>query len=154
MSVTDGEVSSGAIYEVTVTVGKENSSVSTSKTVTSGSTFDIWLDVSEYGKTNKLQYIKISTRSITGETDEYSLLVCDVSGYSDKYESEELAALINAERQNIREQLNNSGGSDTDTAVYWIVFSIILFAIFIGGILIIVLRREDTKKRKTVKKDS
>ena len=148
MSVTDGETSSGALYEVTVTVGKGNSAVSTSQTVMSGSTFDIWLDVSEYGKTNKLQYIKISTRSITGETDEYSLLVCDVSGHSDKYGSEELAALINAERQNIREPLNNSGDSDTDTAVYWIVFSIILFAIFIGGILIIVLRREDKKNNR------
>ena len=148
MSITDGEVSSGSIYEVTVTVGKDNGSISESKTVTAGDSFDIWLDVSEYSKANKMQYIKISTRSITGDADEYSLWVCDVSGHNEKYSSEELSALISAERQNIREQLKNNGGATTDTVIYWIVFSIILFAIFIGGILVIVLRREDTKKRK------
>ena len=146
MAITDGEVSSGDIYEVTVTIGKGSSSITRSQTVRSGEAFDMWLDVESYGKTNNASYIKISTRSITGSTDEYSLWVYDVSGHSNIYTSQELEELISEERRNIRDQLQNSNRDNYDSVIYWIVFSIILFAILIGGVLLIILRRDDSKK--------
>ena len=146
MKISDGEVSSGALYEVTVTVGTKNSFVSRTQTVSSGQSFDMWLDVGEYAQNNMTSYIKISTRSITGETDEYSLWVNDISGYSSKYDSEELNKLISEARHNIRNQTQNNDGIGSDSVVYWIVFAIILVAVVIGGVLMIVLRRDDTKK--------
>lgn len=146
MAITDGEVSSGDIYEVTVTIGKGSNSITRSQTVLSGAAFDMWLDVESYGKTNNASYIKISTRSITGSTDEYSLWVYDVSGHSSIYSSQELNELISEERRNIRDQQQNADGNNDDSIIYWIVFAIILFAILIGGVLLITLRRDDSRK--------
>ena len=145
MGITDGEISSGNVYEVTVTIGTGNSAVSKSQIVSSGNIFDMWLDVSDYGKDNKASYIKISTRSITGDSDEYSLWVYDVAGHSKLYDSKALDELISEERRNIRNQSQNADGGNSDSIIYWIVFSIILFAIFIGGILLVLFRRDEFK---------
>lgn len=146
MKITDGEISSGAIYEITVTMGNANNSVSRSMTVRSGEIFDMWLDVGAFAKNNKTDYIKISTRSITGETEEYSLWVYDISGHSSIYNNEKLDELISEERRNIRDQLHSNDNDNTDSVIYWIVFSIILAAVVIGGVLMIVLRRDDVKR--------
>lgn len=154
MAITDGKTSTGALYEITVTVGTDSRSVSKSEIIRSGESFDMWLDVEAFSKDNKASYVKISTRSITGDADEYSLWVYDVSGHSATYDSQRLSELISTERQNIRNQSQSDNENNTDDLIYWIVFSIILIAIFIGGIIIIVLRRDDGRNRDKRKKDT
>lgn len=154
MAITDGETSSGALYEVTVTVGTDVGSVSKSRIVRSGDSFDLWLDMEAYSKENKASYLKISTRSITGDAEEYSLWVYDVSGHSGIYDSQSLNELISAERQNIRNQLQNSGNSNYENIIYWVVFAIILIAIVIGGLMIIILRRDDGRSHEKKKMDT
>ena len=148
MKITDGDASNGAIYEITVTMGKGTDTVSEKKTVRSGEIFELWMDVSAFSKKNMADYLKISTRCITGELNEYSLWVYDISGYSTAHSNEKLDELISNARRDIRDQLHKNENTNDDSIVYWIVFSIILAAAVIGGILVIVLRRDDIKKRK------
>ena len=143
LEITDGEISTGAVYELTVTVGIKGSSVSESCLVRSGEICELWLDVDRYSRDNKASYIKISSRSVSGDPDEYSVWLYDVVGYSNIYDSQHLSSLINAERQNIRNQSNSNDDKSTENAIYWVVFSIILGAIFMGGILIMIFRRDD-----------
>ncbi|MBQ8850379.1 MAG: hypothetical protein IJ011_08630 [Clostridia bacterium] len=143
MQVTDGETSSGAVYEITVTVGTEGSSVSKSQIVRSGELFEIWLDAESYGKEHKASYIKVSTRSISGDAGEYSVWIYDVVGYSRVYDSEQLSLLINEERRSIRNQSLEADSEANDGIIYWIVFSIVIVAIFVGGIMVMVIRRDD-----------
>ncbi len=154
MAITDGEKPTGALYEITVTVGTDARSVSKRQIIRSGESFDVWLDVEEYSKENKASYVKISTRSITGDADEYSLWVYDVSGHSGIYDSQSLEELISAERQNIRNQSQNDRKIISDDLIYWVVFSIILVAIVIGGIMITVLRRDDGRDREKKERDT
>ena len=148
MKITDGDASSGAIYEITVTMGKGPDTVSEKKTVRSGEIFELWMDVSAFSKKNMADYLKISTRCITGELNEYSLWVYDISGYSTAHSNEKLDELISNARRDIRDQLHKNENTNDDSIVYWIVFSIILAAAVIGGIIVIVLRRDDIKNRK------
>ena len=147
LGITDGEISAGAVYELTVTLGIDGNSISKSCLVLSGEIADMWIDVSEYSGSNKVGYIKISSRSISGGTDEYSLWLYDIVGYSDAYTSEQLGSLIDAERQSIRDQSKDDDVNNTDNLIYWIVFSIILVAICIGGIIITVVRRDDNGRK-------
>ena len=149
--IIDSEENAGAVYEITVTIGSVGRAITKSYVVSSGQKSDLWLDMSEYNSTNKASYIKISTRGISGSYDEYSLRLYDVVGYSGEFDDAQLSELITAERLNIRNQSHTEDSGASDNMIYWIVFTIVLLAICLGGIMFTVIRRDDKaeKARKT-----
>ena len=148
VGITDPTNSKGQLYEITVTMGKGNSSVSESYVVRSGEISQLWFNIGDFSELNKIGYIKISSRSITGSNDEYSIWLHDMLGFSEKYNSEELNMIISSERSQIRNQINSSDSNRLENTVYWIVFAIILIAITIGGSMFFVTRRDDIASTK------
>ena len=152
--IIDSEENAGAVYEITVTIGSVGRAITKSYVVSSGQKSDLWLDMSEYNSTNKASYIKISTRGISGSYDEYSLRLYDVVGYSGEFDDAQLSELITAERLNIRNQSHTENSGASDNVIYWIVFSIVLLAICLGGVMLTVIRRDDSGLRKNKEREN
>ena len=132
VGITDASNTVGELYEITITVGKDENSITETYVIKSGEVSQLWFYVGEFSTLNKTSYVKISSRSITGSKDEYSVWIYDLMGFSEKYNDEELNRLISSERSQIR---NQNSGADTDryeNLLYWIVFAIILVAITIN----------------------
>ena len=148
IGITDSANSKGELYEIIITVGKDNHKVSESYIVKSGEISQLWFYVGEFSEQNKAGYIKLSTRSITGTSDEYSVWLYDVIGLSEKYNNDELDARITSERSQIRNQTNLQESGKNENVVYWIVFTIIIIAITLIGVMFTVMRRDDILVRK------
>jgi len=143
IEITDEAGSLGDLYEVTVTIGCDGNSISEDYVIRSGEVSQIWLNVSEYSLSNTANYIKLSSRSISGRSDEYSVWLYNMVGYSDTYDNDDLERIISEDRANIRNQTDDNNDGTQDNIFYWIVFGIIILAITIGGIMFTVIRRED-----------
>ena len=148
VGISDSAEIIGALYEVKAVIGNGSESVERTCIVKSGTIHEVWLDMSGFNKSNKAEYIRISTRSITGTSSEYSLLVYDVCGYSAVNSSEELQTLISEERARIREQYDTEVEEGKNTSLYKIVFIILIIAILAIGILFVFLRRDDDENFK------
>ena len=132
---------------VTVEIGKYAMQSNGSCIVRCGDIHSVWLDMSEYNASNMADYVRISTRSITGTTSEYSLLVYDICGYSTEKNSDELQVLINEERARIRQQYITEDTVNEDNKLYHIVFVILIIAILAIGVLFVFLRKDEDEKR-------
>lgn len=149
VGITDSSSTKGELYEITVTVGKGRSSVTESYVVKSGEISQLWFYIGDFSSLNKAGYIKISSRSITGSKDEYSVWLYDMIGFSEKYDDAELDRIISSERSHIRNQINRNDTDIYENLLYWIVFAIIIVAITIGGVMFTIMRRDDvTVKRR------
>ena len=146
LKIDDGE-NKGALYEIGINIGTQGTSVEKKFTVRSGEVNELWLDMREFNKNNAAKYIKISTRSINGTADQYSLWLYDISGYSDLYDNDNLRELIEAERLKIRDLVSADTDSETDLAVYWVILAVIIIVVLAASIAFIVLRRDDSDKK-------
>ncbi len=150
LEISDSE-NNGGLYEISVTVGKNENTVSETYVVRAGEVNDLWLDIKDFGTHNKANHIKISTRSITGEAEEYKLWLYDISGSSDKYSSEELASMISSERFSVRDDDINDGVGEVSDLLYTVVFVIVLSAVLLAGAMFVIFRREDSGRKKRIK---
>ena len=141
----------GALYEVKLLVGTEGNYVEESFIVKAGELSELWLGVDSYSESNPVNYMKISTRSVTGVADEYTLYLYDISGYSDKYNDSELDQLISDDRKNIRDELEREDNKNSGDTLYWVVFGILITAVLIAGVIFIIFRKDDSGKRKRIR---
>jgi len=137
VAISDETYSSDALYEIKVTVGNETAIFTTESIVEGSSPTEIWLDLSQYNKKNMAKYIKISTRVLHGDGNAYTLWVYDLTGVSEVHSSEELDALISAERVKIRNQSLDQKVEQNDQDLLWMTFgtlcgmTVLAFALYI-----------------------
>ncbi len=146
--VSDVTADEGALYEVSLTVGMDNSRIVASGYVQNGAVSELFFDVSDFSAISYGDCIKISVRCLSGESEALSLWLYELNGYSDEYTSEELVKLIEASRRNIRGEKENDDGSFDYTLI--ITVAGIMFAIGAVAVgLFMVFRREnDYEKNK------
>lgn len=152
LEITDVHEDSTALYEVAITVGCGGSLVNEKYVVRAGEVSELWLDMRAYNAYEVAKYIKISTRSITGTSEEYSLWLYDVVGYSAEYDSEALDKNISAERLRVRDLLDVVEDDESEADWYWIVFGLLVVAAVVVGVVTVLLRRDDTGRDRKGRK--
>lgn len=132
-----------SLYEVRVIVGNSDNHLESSCIVKSGEQTDVYVDISEYVDSNMIDYIRLSARSVDGSDNKCSLWLYDVSGLSRVYDSDELALLVESERDKIRHSEN-----EEEERQYWIQIALAVGVILIIGTLgiglFISFKRENT----------
>ncbi len=133
----------GALYEVSVIVGNSENHLESSCIVKSGEQTDVYVDISEYVDSNMMDYIRLSARSVDGSDNKCSLLLYDVSGLSRVYDSDELALLVESERDKIRHSRE-----EEEERQYWSQIALAIGVILMIGALgigfFISFKRENT----------
>ncbi len=132
-----------ALYEVCLTIGNREARIDVNGTVKPGERAVLYFDSSKFSEINNAEYFKISARCLTEETSGISLLLYDLSGYSSKYESEDLAILVEQYRASVREPVVEEKKGINKTAIIAVAISIIA----VGAGLFIVFRRDDEKDK-------
>lgn len=142
LEVDDAKASDAAIYEVSLTVGMGNSRTVAIGNVRNREQCELFFDVSEFADMSMGDYIKISVRCLTEDTEGLSLWMHEIRGYSTQYNSEELSDLIEQKRREIRgEDESDDGGFD-----YTVVFTVIGVLFALGAVtvgLFMVFKREN-----------
>lgn len=139
------DASDMAVYEVTLTAGRENVHIETVGAVKNGELNELFFDVSEYSALSDATYIKVSVRCLIEPTAGLSLWLHELKGYSDIYTSSELEELITAQR--LAERGENV--EDEEIFDYTVIFTVIGIMLAVGAVgigLIMVLKREEDKK--------
>jgi len=147
LELTDAQAARNALYEVTVSMGNDTATILSEKIVRSGERYELWLDLREIPDEQLMtNYIKIGAEMLDGNSNEFSLWVVGVTGYSDEYTSEELAELIEAERLRLRNQ-NASEENDVGQAeLLWIIFvGLFLISSLIIGLILFVKRKDEAE---------
>lgn len=134
-----------SLFEIVVSGGQNTDRMSASHTVHSGEEAIIVLDVSKYvnGLTDSW---KIGVRALDGNTEEFSLNVYDIVGYSMEYSSEDLANKIEEERLRIRNQAQiseNESNASTITSI--ITIAILVISLGIGVFVCIRMGDSDSE---------
>ena len=134
-----------ALYEITVSLGDNQTMILAEQLIPSGERCEIWLDLREVAAEDLMaEYIKIGAELIEGEAEEFSLWVLGLTGYSQEYTSEELAELINAERLRIRNENADEDNGDGKASALWIVFVVLLLiSSLVLGVVLFFRRTED-----------
>ncbi len=147
IGVEDTQATEDAIYEITAIVGTSNARLTAIGTLKNGETKYLYFKISRFAAVCEADYIRISVRCLTEESNALSLLLGDIIGYSNQYNSETLSELIKNKRQQIRDQ-----GTDEDTAFDYTmiitIISIAAVAIVLAVILLIPLKRNDEADRE------
>ena len=110
-----------------------------------GERCEIWLDLSELDPEELMtEYIKIGADLVEGESEEFSLWVLGLTGYSEEYTSEELAELIEAERLRIRNQNADENEENRNLSALWLAFAVILLiSVFVFGMFRFFRRKDE-----------
>lgn len=145
LAVEASDVSDMSLYEVTLTVGRENICIAATGVVKNGELNELFLDMSQYSELSDATYIRVSVRCLSEPTAELSLWLHELKGYSDVYTDAELEELITAQR------LAERGEDDVaeEGFDYTMIFTVVgvMLAVGVVGIgLIMVLKREEDRK--------
>lgn len=133
-----------AIYEIGITFIGEGTNYAEAKyTLKNNELTRVTMDVAEFTVNNKVKTVRITTRELLGNNDNYSLLVKGMTGQSTDHTSKEIEALIFKEQVNIMNQGNNEEQRDPNSVSYGVVFAAI-FAILGIGLGILVSLKKDT----------
>lgn len=144
LAVDAPDASDMAVFEVTLTAGRESVSIAAFGAVKNGELNELFFDISEYSALSNATYIKISVRCLTEPTAGLSLWLHGLKGYSDIYTDAELEELITAQRLAER-------GEDEDVEEgfdYTVIFTVVGVMLAVGAVgigLIMVLKREEDK---------
>ena len=141
VAVADKKARADALYEITLTLGMDKSRVVATGILRNGENAELFFDISDFSEISMSNYIKVSARCLTDDTEGFSLWLHEIKGYSDEYDSEELESLIEARRLQIRnEDVEDSG---FDYAFIITVVGIVFAAAAVAVGLMIVFRRDD-----------
>lgn len=149
VALTDSSLSSDSLYEVVLTIGDENASLTSEHLISGNSLTELWVDLGEYSEAHMVNYMKISVRMLHGDAEEYALWVYDVTGMSEEYTSEELTTLIMAERMRIRDEALIENEEDQNRDLILMVFGILLTITIVGVGLYIGLYRTRGKESES-----
>ncbi len=141
------------LYELVISMGNDQALLTSSYIIPANEKTQIILDLSNYNTANMVNYIKLSTRSVTGDSEEYTLRLYEITGYSTVYSSEDLAGLIEAERLKIRNQLAESEQDEEKQGLIWMIFGILFAVTAIVAGLYMGLRKETEPEVSEEKKN-
>ena len=153
VQLTDTVDTKDSLYEITVTVGNGKTTVVSGHIVGGNQTEELWLDLSEFNQETVANSIKLTARMISGDAEEYSLWLYDVTGVSEEYTSEELSSRIAMERLNIRNQSIQNENTGEKRDIMWKTFGVLLAITAIGFGLYMVLRRSRISSEGEEKKN-
>lgn len=131
-----------SLYEVKINFGYTDGRAETSVIVAGNEVSDVTVDLSEYVPSHLTESIRISVRSLYGASDGCSLWVYGIYGCSTDYTSEQLAGLIELERDNIRTVADEEESRELFGSVA-IALAIIVVTGVIGFGLFASFRRDD-----------
>ncbi len=147
IGVEDTHASEDAVYEITATIGTSNTRLTAIGTLKNGETKSLYFKISKFAAVAEADYIRISARCLTEESNALSLLLGDINGYSNQHDTEALSELIKNKRQQIRDQ-----GVDNDNAFDYTmlitIISVATVAVVLAVILLIPLKRNDDTDRE------
>ncbi len=142
VGVEDVEADASAMYEITVTVGMENTRLIAIGALKNGEARQLYFDVEDFAELGNADYIRISARCLTEDSDGMSLLLGELNGHSDEYTSQRLSELIDAERLNIRnEGIDDNSGFNYTTIVA--VVGIVVAGAVLAVALLIPLKKDE-----------
>lgn len=135
------------LYEVTVTVGQGRDRHVTRATLRANEETCLVMNVEDYSQEHMAAYWRISVRALDGNTEEASLWLSDIVGYSTELDSEHLSDKIMEERARIR---NLSDADDSnDGGGLWSFVAIGVLILVIGiGVFVCVRPSEDSKEHR------
>lgn len=137
-----------SLYEVTVTVGEGKNRQITTAAVRPNEDSLFVMELSEYSREHMADYWKISVRALDGSTQDVSVWIYDIAGYSTTMDAETLREAIMTERARIRNLSNDNHGQNPAQHL-WTVVAVVVLVVFIGiGILIFVRSGDDSAKER------
>ncbi len=145
MELTDSSGAADQGYHVMVTLGNDQSRIVTQYVAKKDVLENIMVDVSDFPEDQMITYIKISVRPLVDSangSDEISVQLYDIVGYSDRYTSEELSDMIEEDRLNIRNMTKDSDADDGEQ-MWWILGMVTLGISIIIGVFACFRNEED-----------
>ena len=137
-----GVMDENAIFEISVMLGNDEFMAYASKAFAAGESGRMILDIYEFNEERKAQYLKISIRSLTHDTESVSVWLNSVKGYSTEYADDDLASAIKLERLRTQDDSEDDNTrSNGDTVVTIILVTVVIIAI--GAVLFVLFRKED-----------
>ena len=149
VEVFDKSVDDG-LYEITLTLGNEDSEAVATGVLGNGEKGEIFVDMKNFYSSRTADYIKVSVRCLTKESQGLSIWLHELKGYSDEYDTQTLNKLITERRQ----QLRNEDEIAEEGFDYSIIVTVvgIVFAVSALAIgLMIVFRRDNDKENGDTK---
>ena len=134
--------SEDSLYEVRFVFGNGDSRAEASAIVKGNEKTEVVIDISQYVVKYMTESIRISVRSLDGESRECSLWIYDICGCSNDYTSDQLDNLISLERDKIRHPEEESEGRELFGRVA-VALAIVIVTGAIGFGLFASFRRED-----------
>ncbi len=156
LELTDATSRNDALFEITVSMGNDTTTVLCEQTARSGERCEIWLDLTSVSKEELMtNYIRIGAAMIDGSAEKFSVGVVGLTGYSEEYDSEELANLIEAERLRIRNQNAEDEEDRGQTKLLWIIFGglLVISAVILGVALFVKKNDEEEATAQKNEKD-
>ncbi|MBE6576590.1 MAG: hypothetical protein E7653_00445 [Ruminococcaceae bacterium] len=142
----DGDVDN-ALYEVLLIFGSGKNRIVSKGVVADNEITTLYFDADDYSAEYMADNVRISVRCLTDGSEECVLWLYELSGYSDKYDSEQLSSLIEEQRRKIR----NPDDTDDDNwnrKMLITVVGVALAIIAVGAGLLMVFKNTDSKKKE------
>ena len=132
LSVSGENAEAGDLYRVMITLGNDEGRTVVQQIVRDSDEQSIWLNMGQYPSDALVTYFKISVCALEPSTQEISVSLHDLVGYSEEYTSEELSDRIEADRLAIRNL--SAGDGDTDAENLWWILGVVVLglSVFIG----------------------
>ena len=131
-----------AVYELKLVLGNSKNKLESSCIVKGNSINEMLVDISKCATANTIDFIKISVRSLDGRSEACSLYLHEICGLSNEYTSDELNALIHAEREKIKD-LDEEASSAKISAQWFLAIGVVLVTGVLGVAIFIGFIRED-----------
>ncbi len=147
VGVEDKSANADALYEVTLTLGTKDAQTYAVGVLKNGEDKELFFDASDFAGYAEAEYIKISARALTQKSENFSILLHDIKGYSTEYSNEQLKELIEAKRLEIRNQSVEDGGEFDFTLVMTIAGVVFAMSMLGVGLAIIFKRDEDSSEK-------
>ena len=131
-----------AVYEIMLTLGSAGKRINATGAISAGGTVTLYFDAEEFSDISNAEYVKISVRCLTGDTEGVSVLLHDIKGYSSEYTTNELDSLINNLRLEIMgDETEQDEKIDRTVIMTAVIVVVSLIAVATG--LFMVFRREE-----------
>ncbi len=140
------EVSS-PLYEIKFILQNNKNIFETTAVVKGNKQNEIVLDLSKATELTTLENVKISLRSLDDTVESCTLLLYDITGFSEDKSNEDLKSLIEKEREKTKQEQNKETEIDHRETIIWVVGTIV-FTTLLSIVLVMLLRRNGRVKTK------
>jgi len=131
-----------ALYELKLILGSSKNKLESSCIVSGNSINEMIVDISKCATVNMIDFIRISVRSLDGKSDTCSLLLYELCGLSNEYDSEELKNLVHAEREKIRDTGDDEEEKNSFAQIL-LAMGIVMVTAVLGVAIFLSFRKED-----------